>query len=57
METIRGTFAFLIIIIIGMLWGRIMGWLGLIFRAIIKLIIKLFFYLMNMIRRWDLYEK
>jgi len=51
METIRGTFAFLIIIIIGMLWGRIMGWLGLIFRAIIKLIIKLFFYLMNMIRR------
>ncbi|WP_258049844.1 hypothetical protein [Clostridium weizhouense] len=42
MEFISGIIAVLIIIIIGMLFGRIMELAGLIFKAIIKLIRKLF---------------
>lgn len=42
METIKGIVAVLIMIITSMLFGRIMGLVGLIFRAIIKFIRKLF---------------
>jgi len=42
METVVGVIGVLIMIIIGMLFGRIMELAGLIFEAIIKLIRKLF---------------
>jgi hypothetical protein len=42
MEIVAGAIGVIIIIIIGMLFGRIMGHIGLIFEGIVKLIKKLF---------------
>lgn len=42
MEIVAGAIGVLMMIIIGMLFGRVMGHIGLIFEGIVKLIRKLF---------------